>query len=421
MRAAPLFRPESIVARQTAWLGEPTISLAPPIKFVSMSSCVLVAIMLAMVVFGSYARRENLHGVLLPASGLVQVSAPQNGVIRSISVVDDQKVHAGDVLYVIDTDTTSSDGATQQKILDALRHQRELLATKIETKEQLRTTKNRDLRDKVNNLRAQIEQSAVQVTVQSSFAEVLQRQYDQYSGFVTKGMSSLNDMQIRQQSWMRAKGELEELKNNKLRLEAQLTESEYRLRSNDPESDAEINAMRSQALDIDQKIANSQASQSIEIHAPSDGSITAIVGHAGQVVVANAPLLTIVPASDLQAQLVAPSSAVGFVAAGERVLLRYDAFPYQKFGQYWGTVTGVSQAGLSEQEVKSLPIEAQKATYYRVAVKPDNAFVNVYGREQPLRASMQVDAYVLLDRRALYEWILEPYYALQRNVQNEAR
>jgi membrane fusion protein len=421
MRAAPLFRPESIVARQTAWLGEPTISLAPPIKFVSMSSCVLVAIMLAMVVFGSYARRENLHGVLLPPSGLVQVSAPQNGVIRSISVVDDQKVHAGDVLYVIDTDTTSSDGATQQKILDALRHQRELLATKIETKEQLRTTKNRDLRDKVNNLRAQIEQSAVQVTVQSSFAEVLQRQYDQYSGFVTKGMSSLNDMQIRQQSWMRAKSELEELKNNKLRLEAQLTESEYRLRSNDPESDAEINAMRSQALDIDQKIANSQASQSIEIHAPSDGSITAIVGHAGQVVVANAPLLTIVPASDLQAQLVAPSSAVGFVAAGERVLLRYDAFPYQKFGQYWGTVTGVSRAGLSEQEVKSLPIEAQKATYYRVAVKPDNAFVNVYGREQPLRASMQVDAYVLLDRRALYEWILEPYYALQRNVQNEAR
>jgi membrane fusion protein len=417
----PLFRPQSIEVRQTAWLGEPTMSLAPPVKFVSMSSCLMVAIMLALVAFGSYARRENLHGVLLPATGLVQVFAPQGGTIRSISVVDDQMVRAGDVLYVIDTDTTSSDGATQQKILDALRHQRELLAIKIETKERLRTTKNRDLRDKVNNLRAQIEQSAVQVAVQSSFAEVLQRQYDQYSGFVTKGMSSLNDLQIRQQSWMRAKSELEELKNNKLRLEAQLTDSEYQFRSNDPETDAEINAMRSQALDIDQKIANSQASQTIEIHAPSDGFITAIVGHAGQVVAANAPLLTIVPASDLQAQLVAPSSAVGFVAAGERVLLRYDAFPYQKFGQYWGTVTGVSQAGLSEQEVKSLPIEAQKATYYRVAVKPDNAFVNVYGREQPLRASMQVDAYVLLDRRALYEWILEPYYALRRNVQSEAR
>jgi membrane fusion protein len=420
MKAASLFRPQSIEARQTAWFGEPTISLAPPVKFVSMSSSLMVAIMLALVAFGSYTRRENLHGVLLPASGLVHVSAPQGGAIRTINVVDDQMVHAGDVLYVIDTDTTSSDGATQEKILDALRHQRELLATKIETREQLRTTKNRDLRDKVDNLRAQIEQSAVQVAVQSSFTDVLQRQYDQFSGFVTKGMSSLNELQVRQQSWMRAKNELEQLKNNKLRLEAQLTDAEYQLRTNDPETDAEINAMRSQALDIDQKIANSQASRSIEIRAPRDGFITAIAGHAGQVVAANAPLLTIVPASDLQAQLFAPSSAVGFVAPGERVLLRYDAFPYQKFGQYWGTVTGVSQAGLSDQEVKSLPIEAQKATYYRVAVKPDSAHVNVYGREQPLRASMQVEAYVLLDRRPLYEWILEPLYGLRRNLQNEA-
>ena len=72
----------------------------------------------------------------------------------------------------------------------------------------------------------------------------------------------------------------------------------------------------------------------MEIRAPGDGFITSIVGHAGQPVAANAPLLTIVPASDLRAELLAPSSAVGFIAPGERVLLRYDAFPYQKFGQY---------------------------------------------------------------------------------------
>src|SRR5205823_14707037 len=105
------------------------------------------------------------------------------------------------------------------------------------------------------------------------------------------------------------------------------------------------------------------------------------------------------------AELLAPSSAVGFIAQGQRVLLRYNAFADQKFGQCGGGVTGVSQAALSDEEVKALPIEAQKATYYRVVVKPDNEFVNVYGRRQPLRASMQVEAYVLLDRRPLYQWI----------------
>jgi membrane fusion protein len=332
--------------------------------------------------------------------------------------MDEQMVRTGDLLYVLDTDTTSTDGATQQRILAALRHQRDLLAAGIANKEELRTTKSRDLREKVDNLRAQIEQAAVQVSVGASFAEILQRQYEQFSGFVTKGVSSLNELQMRQQSWMRAKTELEELRNGKLRLEAQLTDSEYQLHANDREAAADINGMHSQMLDIDQKIANSEASRSVEIRAPRDGHITAIAGHAGQVVAANAALLTIVPASELRAELIAPSSAVGFVAAGERVLLRYTAFPYQKFGQYWGTVTGVSQAALSDEEVKSLPIEAQKAVYYRVAVKPDNEYVSVYGRDQPLRASMQVEAYVLLDRRPLYQWILEPLYGFRRSLQS---
>jgi membrane fusion protein len=71
---------------------------------------------------------------------------------------------------------------------------------------------------------------------------------------------------------------------------------------------------------------------------------------------------------------------------------------------------------LTDEQIKSLPVEAQKITYYRVDVRPDDAYVNVYGREQPLRASMQVEAYVLLDRRRLYEWILEPLFSLRRSL-----
>jgi membrane fusion protein len=397
-------------------LGEPTISLSPPIRLVSFSSCVLVVAMVAAVVFGSYARRTNLRGLMLPSSGLVKVSAPQSGAIRSSNVSNDQEVHAGDVLYVLDTDTTSSDGATQEKILASLRHQRDLLAKQIETKERLRASKNRDLREKVANLRAQVLQASVQVSVQSSFTDVLQRQFADFSSYVTKGITSVNELQVRQQAWMQAKSELENLRNNKLKLEAQLTDAEFQLRSNDPQTDADIDAVRKQILDIDQKVANSEASRSVEIRAPSDGYVTAIDGHVGQPVAANAPLLTIVPTSALLAELVAPSSAVGFIAPGERVLLRYDAFPYQKFGQYQGTVVGVSRAALTDEQIKSLPIEAQKMTYYRVDVRPDDAYVNVYGREQPLRASMQVDAYVLLDRRRLYEWILEPLFSLRRSL-----
>ena len=72
---------------------------------------------------------------------------------------------------------------------------------------------------------------------------------------------------------------------------------------------------------------------------------TAIVGHPGQVVSAGSPMLMIVPQpAIMHVELLAPSSAIGFIHQSDRVLLRYSAFPYQKFGEYGGTVMTVSDA-----------------------------------------------------------------------------
>ena len=94
--------------------------------------------------------------------------------------------------------------------------------------------------------------------------------------------------------------------------------------------------------------------------------------------------------------------------------LRYSAFPYQKFGQYWGTIIEISNAALQANELKTLvpnmPPADQSKTFYRVIVAPDRPDVIAYGRSEPLQASMQVDARVLLDQRPIYQWILEPLY-----------
>ena len=137
-------------------------------------------------------------------------------------------------------------------------------------------------------------------------------------------------------------------------------------------------------------------------------------------------MLKIVPQpAIMHAELLAPSSAIGFINQSDRVLLRYSAFPYQKFGEYWGTVVTVSDAALTPEEVQSLLAGAQPSKqglsggvspakqlgpFYRVIVQPDSQFVNVYGEQHKLPASMPVQAYALLDRRLLYQWILEPLY-----------
>jgi len=62
--------------------------------------------------------------------------------------------------------------------------------------------------------------------------------------------------------------------------------------------------------------------------------------------------------------------------------------------------------------VPTLPSSEQSKTFYRVIVAPDRQDVTAYGKLEPLQASMQVDALVLLEKRPLYLWIVEPLYDL---------
>jgi membrane fusion protein len=205
----------------------------------------------------------------------------------------------------------------------------------------------------------------------------------------------------------------------KVRPKGELSDAQYQLATISIATSDEIDALKAKISEINEKLATGEARRSIEIRAPGAGVITAIVGHPGQAVGAASPMLKIVPKdTSMHAELLAPSSAIGFIQEGERVLLRYSAFPYQKFGEYQGIVETISHAALGPDEVQGLlagasPIN-QTGPFYRVIVQPDSQFVNVYGEKRPLPASKQVQAYALLDTRPLYQWILEPLYEIAR-------
>ncbi|WP_333608686.1 HlyD family efflux transporter periplasmic adaptor subunit, partial [Arsukibacterium sp.] len=70
-----------------------------------------------------------------------------------------------------------------------------------------------------------------------------------------------------------------------------------------------------------------------------------LVAETGANVRAELPLLTIMPDNaQLQAILLVPTRAYGFVQPGQRTRLRFDAFPYQRFGLYEGEVIKTAQA-----------------------------------------------------------------------------
>ena len=144
----------------------------------------------------------------------------------------------------------------------------------------------------------------------------------------------------------------------------------------------------------DQELTESELRRRLHVLAPRDGVVTAVTAEVGHAVDPSRPVLSIVPpGARLQAQLFAPSKAVGFVRGGEAVMLRFDAYPYQKFGHTAGRVTEVARVALTGQDLSAQTIMA-------------------YGEARPLQIGMQLEADIMQERRKLYEWVLEPLISI---------
>ncbi|HEX7764532.1 MAG TPA: HlyD family efflux transporter periplasmic adaptor subunit, partial [Cellvibrio sp.] len=121
------------------------------------------------------------------------------------------------------------------------------------------------------------------------------------------------------------------------------------------------------------------------ITAPVSGRVTNLVAEVGNSVNNGLPLLTIMPDNaKLQAVLLVPTRAYGFVQPGQRTRLRFDAFPYQRFGLYEGKVIKTAQAIVLPNEV-DMPVAVQEPVY-RIEVALDSQHIRAYGATVPLQS-----------------------------------
>ncbi len=163
------------------------------------------------------------------------------------------------------------------------------------------------------------------------------------------------------------------------------------------------------------------------ILAPADGTIATLVAMVGDRVTQEKPLASIIPrGAILEGMLFVSTRDIGFVKLGQRVMLKYDAFPYQTFGLYASTVARIDDSVLSQKDIDmatppdpnpsaQMDIYGNK-TFYRVIVKLQEQRVMVYGKSQPLAAGMTVVGEIIGDRRKIWQWILNPIYTLKGSL-----
>ena len=73
-----------------------------------------------------------------------------------------------------------------------------------------------------------------------------------------------------------------------------------------------------------------------------------------------------------------PNSSVPYVNRGDHINVRYDAFPYEKFGQFPGVIESIAYVPASIQEMSTYSSSPTRQSaelvesYYKVLVAIDN-------------------------------------------------
>ncbi|ODT97490.1 MAG: hypothetical protein ABS82_00605 [Rhodanobacter sp. SCN 67-45] len=374
------------------------------------------------MVGGHYTRHERVDGVLVPSGGLLTLTAVAPGIVSRVSVREGDKVHAGQALVEISGEQDSvSLGDTQAAIASQLQLKRNRLQADIVSQKHLGQQKQQELQTRLALIHDQIAQLGEEVRIQEQRANSSMTLYNEWSKYASSGI--ISKLQILQQhnTALDDLAQVKRLRGQALQLQQQATEIQGQLSQLPATTASKSNEIERQLADVAQALSQNAAQRAVVLRAPMDGTVANIFVHQGQAVAAQQSTATILPASsELRAELWVPTQAIGFIHAGEPVIMRYQAYPYQKFGQHLGRVLTVSRSAVSAQEVSRLLGQEIRNSRYRVQVALDGQSVLAYGQVEELKPGMTLDADVLLDRRRLIEWVFEPLAGFARPQGNLA-
>jgi len=414
----PLFRAKAVEHFGSQRHGSILLARLPSHWFLTILFVGIAILIVAFFTLFSYHRKVQVSGVLLPESGLIRVMSTQVGIVVERNAREGQVVKAGDPLFVLASERATATQGNAEKAISSLLQRR--LESLVMERGQLRRQSAQRMEAasrRADDLAGDVGRIESQIVLQRRRVALAEESLKRSTDLQSQNFVSSAQVQDRQGELLDQQQRLGDLARAKSSMSRDLATVQADLR------DQRIQAQRDQEgaergiSSIEQQLTENEARRQIIVRSPHDGALTAVNAELGQSVSANQALASVLPiGSPLIAEIYAPSRAAGFLKPGMDVLVRYQAYPYQKFGQHLGKIREVSNTAMRPEEM-TLPGAAQVAgatsePLYRVRVSLERQAVSAYGNEQPLRSGMALDASVMLERRRLYEWALEPLYTV---------
>jgi membrane fusion protein len=403
-----LFRSEAVAFQRLRQSGEVVLLQPVAAKLMFWSLAAAFALIVAYLSLAQYARKETVGGYLAPTAGVAKIFVPRAGTITAVHVSEGQEVDEGQPLLTVKIDQTTADGQNVDAVLlETLARQQSALVEQIAMQEGRAGSERKRLEAQIAGAQGQIAHLEEQIMVQRERAELAESLVSSVQGLRTNGYISEVDYKRRRETYLENKQNLGALGQQLATRHAELAQAAAALEQLPTTIAEKVQALRSQLADAEQRVAEIEGRRAYVVRAPVAGRVSTLQAAVGRAVDPRQPQLSVLPHDNrLEAELFVPTQAIGFVRPGQEVRILFDAFPYQRFGTYGGRVVRVTKTMLTSADV-SAPVSLQQPAY-KVTVLLDRQDVTAYGERIPLQPDMLLKADILLDRRPLLTWLLDP-------------
>lgn len=415
--AQSLFRPKALQAQQQRLEGQ--VSIVQPVSSSVLCFC-LVFILCSLILVlqqAQFSRKETVVGYLKPSSGVVRIHSQRSAVIKQLYVQDGAKVTEGQKLALLSSDEYLAAGQSLTEYLQTSVSLQLLLNTQkrhyvIQSVAQQR----QQLSTQIDNIKQQFADNQRQQTLVSERISLQTRRLTSQQQLVLKGHLSKLQLEQLQDQHLMLQQQLAEVQALAQSIRQQQIQLENQLQRLPVEQQRQLQQLQAERLELEQQKTELLARGEVLVTAPVAGRVTNLVVSMGQHLQGSQVLMQLLPETGfLYAHLLVPTRAFGFVQPGQTTWLRFDAFPYQRFGLYQGKISQLSKAVLMAQDPDS-PVQIQEPLY-QVQVQLDQQFIEAYGEKLPLQAGMLLSADIVLEQRSVLSWLLEPLTSLKGRFQ----
>ena len=371
----------------------------------------VVVLFLSIALFlgnAEYSRKESVRGWLVSQPGVVRVVHQGSAVVRDVVRKSGEQVKQGEPLIYLSMDSTLADGnSMNEQVLVQLRKEVNEVDAQLDLSRAQQELDTDSLILQLEEFDAGIDSLLSRIREQRHLFNLSGEKLRRLENAALSGAVTDWDL-IQQQENLGALeqglGMLQQDMASQQRERELLTS---RQKSVPLQAEIQRSILRSRRTQLAQQIAEFESKRLSVLNSPVTGTVASVEIRAGSTVAPQQLLMTLLPADmKLAAEVYVPSRAAGFIRPGQLVRLTYDAFPRQQFGTFEGRIRRVSEFVLLPDEIpQTFPL--REATY-KVSVEIRDTVIDTEAGIASLRPGMLLAAEIVLEKRNLFDWLLEP-------------